>query len=487
MLARCAGCSHPAAQSTIGGTVLSSSQRTIIRRLSGGVLAVGLLATGVGLNAPGVGNASSHREAPLIAGEPRLDNTDLYAFVSPDRPDTVTVVANWIPFEEPNGGPNFYPFADRTAYDVNIDNDGDARPDITYRWTFASSYRNKNTFLYNTGPVTTLDDPDLNFRQTYTLERISGKHRHTLVKSGKVAPSFTGKASMPDYAALSNAAVTGLPGGAKSFAGQADDPFFADLRVFDLLYGGDLSEVGQDTLAGYNVNTIALQVPKKDLALRGNVGRNPVVGIWSTTSRSSAEVTEGGGHSLRQVSRLGMPLVNEVVIPVGRKNEFNAARPDQDAKFLPYVQNPEVPKLVQGIYGIPAPATPRKDLVEVFLTGVCKACGPVAADLNSQLLNKDVNPKRFRPSEQLRLNLAIMPATTPNRLGVVGGDLAGFPNGRRLADDVLDITLQAAEGILLPNPPAAVAGLGDAVNTNQVAFRTAFPYVALPNQDSVNQ
>lgn len=461
--------------------------RSIRGRLLAAVGVGAALATCAAL-APTIGSASSHREAPLVAGSPRLDNTDLYAFVSPDRTDMVTLVANWIPFEEPNGGPNYYPFAEATAHDINIDNDGDARPDITYRWTFSSFYRNRNTFLYNTGPVTSLTDPDLNFYQTYRLEKITERGRWTLAHHARVAPSFTGKASMPSYQTLADQAVTVLPGGGRSFAGQADDPFFLDLRVFDLLYGGNLSEVGQDNLAGYNVNTIALQVPKRDLALRGNPTRNPVIGIWTTTSRAGAEVVDAErAEGLRQVSRLGMPLVNEVVIPVGRKNEFNATRPVDDGKFLKYVTHPEVPKLVQAIYNIPAPATPRRDLVEVFLTGVCKACGPVAADLNSQLLNADVIKSRFRPSEQLRLNMAVPPTATPNRLGVLQGDLAGFPNGRRLADDVIDVTLQAAEGVLLPGHPAAVETLGDAVNANDRPFRTTFPYIALPNQDAVNQ
>ncbi|WP_027344442.1 DUF4331 domain-containing protein [Hamadaea tsunoensis] len=458
-----------------------------LKKAALGVVALAVAGSGLATLAPSAGVASSHREAPLIAGTPKLDNTDLYAFVSPDKPDSVTMLANWTPFEEPNGGPNFYPFAVDAAHDINIDNNGDARPDITYRWQFTSRYKNPNTFLYNTGPVTSLTDPDLNFTQTYTLTRITRTGVKVLAQ-GKVAPSFTGKASMPNYGALAQQAVTPLPGGGKSFAGQADDPFFLDLRVFDLLYGGNLTELGHDTLAGYNVNTIALQVPKSDLALRGNVSRNPVVGIWTTTSRESVDVhhAEHFGHGLQQVSRLGMPLVNEVVIPVGRKNEFNATRPADDAKFLPYVSSPEVPKLVKAIYGIPAPAAPRKDLIEVFLTGVCKACGPVQADLNSQLLNKDVVKSWFKPSEQLRLNMGVAPAAQPNRMGVLGGDLAGFPNGRRLGDDVIDITLQAAEGILLPGAPAVVGTLGDKVNANDHAFQGGFPYVSLPNMDSVN-
>jgi hypothetical protein len=450
------------------------------------IAALGVSAACVATLAPIQGNASSHREAPLIAGTPSLDNTDLYAFVSPDAPDTVTMVANWQPFEEPNGGPNFYPFAEKTAHDINIDNNGDARPDITYRWTFNTTYANPGTFLYNTGPVTGLRDKDLNVRQTYNLQRITPAGSKLLLRQAGVAPSFTGKASMPDYGALSNQAIISAGAGAKSFAGQSDDAFFADLRVFDLLYGGDFSEAGQDTLKGYNVNTIALRVPKVDLALKGDAGRNPVVGIWTTTSRIGARMAGRPGR-LQQVSRLGMPLVNEVVIPLAKKNEFNVTKPVDDAKFLNYVTKPEVPKLIAAIYKIPAPAEPRKDLVEVFLTGVCKACGPVAADLNSQLLNKDVVKKSFVPSEQLRLNMAVAPAANPNRLGVVGGDLAGFPNGRRLTDDVIDVTLQAAEGILLPNPPEAVKTLGDGVDANSAGFRSYFPYVALPNQASVNQ
>jgi hypothetical protein len=442
--------------------------------------------------APALTQASSHREAPLVAGEPLLDNTDTYAFVSPDAPNTVTLIANWIPFEEPNGGPNFYPFASDAAYDINIDNDGDARADVIYRWTFTDNYRSRNTFLYNTGVVTSLDDPDLNFLQTYRLEVITESGSAVLVNNGRVAPSRVGPASMPNYAALADAAITSLPGGGRTFAGQADDPFFLDLRIFDLLYGGDFSEVGQDTVRGYNTNTLAIQVPKSELALRRDATRNPVIGVWSTTSRQRIEVVDTQNNRERyggwqQVSRLGMPLVNEVVIPVGRKDEFNATAPRNDGRFLQFVTNPEVPRRIQDIYRIPAPATPRQDLVEVFLTGLCKACGPVQLDLNSQRLNRDVDPATFVPSEQMRLNMSIPPSATPNRLGALGGDLAGFPNGRRLADDTVDVTLRVAEGVLLPGHPAVVDGLGDAVDSNALPFRAAFPYVALPNVVAVNQ
>ncbi len=444
---------------------------------------------------PGPAVASSHREAPLIAADPGADNTDVYAFVSPDRPDSVTLIANWTPFQEPNGGPNFYPFATETRHDINIDSDGDAKPDLTYRWIFKTEdRRGKSTFLYNNGPVTSLDDENLLFRQTYTLEVVDRWGREkTLVRNAKVAPSNTGAASMPDYGTLRNQAVVDVPGGGKSFAGQADDSFFLDLRVFDLLYGGNLSEVGQDTLAGYSVNTIALQLPRSALALNGNVEKNPVIGVWSDTERRSMLLRSGEERAFGpfvQVSRLGNPLVNEVIVPAGLKDKFNSLTPDQDRKIpdlVNRVTDPELPKLIQAIYGIPAPPTPRDDLVEIFLTGITtKAGGPIKADLNSQLNNADVNAKRFAPSEQLRLNMAVPVNPSPNRLGVIGGDLQGFPNGRRLTDDVLDIAVQAVEGAAVTGPVPALAA-GDKVDANDKTFGASFPYVALPGNTAVNE
>ncbi|HKS99207.1 MAG TPA: DUF4331 domain-containing protein, partial [Rugosimonospora sp.] len=442
--------------------------------------------------------ASSHREAPLIAADPAVDNTDVYAFVSPDRPGYLTFIANWIPFEEPNGGPNFYPFATDASYNIFVDNDGDAKPDATFQFTFNNiDRRGTNTFLYNNGPVTSLNDPNLLFRQTYTLKSsFHGQPFKTRISGAPVAPSRVGPASMPNYAALRQQATLTLPGGWKTFAGQADDPFFLDLRVFDLLYGGNLSEVGQDTLAGYNVNTIALQVPFKDVALNGDAQRNPVIGIWSTTDRQRVRISGQPGHAPSgndrvQVSRLGNPLVNEVVVPAGLKDAFNALPPSQDAAVPQLVQrvlDPEVPKLIQGIYGITAPAAPRNDLAEIFLTGITtKANGPIKANLNSQLMNADVDPQAFRPSEMLRLNLGVKPAANPNRLGVLGGDLQGFPNGRRLTDDVVDIELQALEGAAQSGKLVAALAAGDKVNANDNAFGATFPYVALPNVGAVNR
>ncbi|MDQ0388653.1 DUF4331 domain-containing protein [Streptomyces mutabilis] len=445
---------------TRNSTGVGAGRRGLATLVCGALAAGGLAAAGVTALRPGAASASSHREAPLTSGTPQYDNTDLYAFVSPDRPDTTTLVANWIPFEEPAGGPNFFTFAEDAQYDLNVDNDGDALGDLVFRYTFTTHTKNDRTFLYNTGPVSSLDDPDLNITQTYDLELIKlhgGEEtsRTAIAHDVPVAPSDVGKASMPDYGALRDQAVHELAGGARTFAGQADDPFFLDLRVFDLLYGGDLSEVGNDTLKGYNVNSIALQVPNGMIV---ESAEQPVVGVWSTTRRKNAQ----GGFT--QVSRLGNPLVNEVVNPLKDKDAFNASAPADDAWFLPNVTAPELPRLIEATYGIEAPAEPRDDLVDVFLKGV-----------------KDLNrPPHVTPSEQLRLNTSVAPAAAPERLGVLDGDSAGFPNGRRLTDDVIDAALQVVEGELVGSPN----DLGDAVDANDKEFGKAFPYVAHPTEGS---
>ena len=466
-------------------------RRTAVVALTAAVLAV----AGYGLG-PSNATASSHREAPLIAADPAVDNTDLYAFVSPDAPDMVTFVMDWIPFEEPNGGPNFFPFATDAAYLLHVDNDGDAKEDAVFRWTFQNiDKRGNNTFLYNKGPVNSIDDPNLLFRQTYKLEsRFGNGQWRTRSANTPVAPSRVGNASMPNYQNLRDQATVTLNGGWKLFAGQADDPFFLDLRVFDLLYGGDLSEVGQDTLAGYNVNTIALQVPFKDVALRGDATRNPVIGVWTTTERNRVQLTGKPapiGRDTVQVSRLGNPLVNEVVVPAGLKDAFNSISPDKDAGIpavVNRVKDPELARLLEAIYQVPAPATPRNDLVEIYLTGITTKVptNPIKADLNSQLNNMDVNPSRFRPSEMLRLNLSVAPTDNPNRLGVLAMDNQGFPNGRRLTDDVVDISIQAVAGAAQTGQLVDALATGDKVDANNVDFATAFPYVALPNVGAVN-
>ncbi|MGW2641486.1 DUF4331 domain-containing protein [Streptomyces sp. NPDC001348] len=437
-----------------------AGRKGLVTLVCGALAAGGLAAAGAAALAPGAAFASSHREAPLISGTPQYDNTDVYAFVSPDKPDTTTIIANWIPMEDPAGGPNFFTFADDAQYDLHVDNNGDAQDDLLFRYTFKTHRKNDNTFLYNTGVVDSLNDPDLNVTQSYNIDLIRLKHGKqvykTRVASGvPVAPSDVGKASMPDYAKLRSQAIYKTANGGATFAGQADDPFFLDLRVFDLLYGGNLSEVGRDTLKGYNVNTIALQVPN-DLIRESD--KQPIVGIWSTTQRRNAQ----GYYS--QVSRLGNPLVNEVVNPLKDKDKFNASSPAYDGQFLKNVTNPELPKLIESIYKIKAPSEPRNDLVDVFLKGV-----------------KGLNqPPYVKPSEELRLNTSIKPAMHPKRLGVLDGDNAGFPNGRRLTDDVVDEALQVMEGELV----GSKNDLSDAVNENDKKFEKYFPYVAEPTPGS---
>ncbi|MFG2956868.1 DUF4331 domain-containing protein [Streptomyces sp. NPDC048291] len=438
-----------------------AGRKGLVTLICGALATGGITAASVAALEPGAASASSHREAPLISGTPQYDNTDLYAFVSPDKPDTTTIVSDYIPFEEPAGGPNFYQFADDAQYDIHIDNNGDAKDDLIFRYTFKTKIKNKKTFLYNTGVVDSLNDPDLNVTQSYDLDLIKLKNGRQQYKTRiadniPAAPSDVGKASMPDYAKLRSQAIYKTSNGGATFAGQADDPFFADLRVFDLLYGGNLSEVGNDTLKGYNVNTIALQVPNS--LIRQSASR-PTVGIYATTQRRNAQ----GYYS--QVSRLGNPLVNEVVNPQKDKDKFNASEPKDDAQFLKNVTNPELPKLIEAIYHIKAPSEPRNDLVSVFLTGV--------KGLNT------LQPQA-KPSEMLRLNTSIKPTAKPKRLGVLDGDNQGFPNGRRLTDDVIDEALQVMEGELV----GSKNDLGDAVDKNDKSFEKYFPYVAEPTAGS---
>jgi hypothetical protein len=427
--------------------------------------------------APVAALASSHSEAPGTSKDRLIDDTDLYAWVSPDATDMVTIVGNWIPLIEPNGGPNFAAFDDDAHYYINIDNVGDARAHIRFEFAFNTTRLNGNTFLYNTGPVTSLDDENLNVRQTYTLTRYDNGVPSVLVRNAPVAPNYVGPVSMPQYGDLAQAAVTSLGGGGKVWTGPRDDPFYVDLAaIFDLVtiralpgdHGG-----GVDGLKGFNCMTIALQVPMSSLTRDGRAPGegNAIIGIWDTAERSKVRLLQANGKVQNdgpevQVSRLGMPLVNEVVIPLQDKDKFNASKPRNDGQFLSYVTQPELAAVFNLLYGISVPAAPRNDLVAVFLTGVLG-------------LNQ---PAGVTPSEMLRLNLAIAPAASPNRLGVIAGDVAGFPNGRRLGDDVVDIAERVVAGVLVPgfniSPNNA---LGDGVDANDVPFLPYFPYVAPPH------
>lgn len=422
--------------------------------------------------------ASSHREAPLLAQDPMADNTDVYAFVSPDEPDKVTLIANFIPFQKPDGGPNFYSFDPSVVYEIHVDNNGDAIEDITYQWRFTTEVRNPATFLYNTGTVTTLDDPDLNVRQFYRLTRVDGPRRTGTVTelSGRlpVPPPNIGPRSTPNYGAIGGATQQ-LGNNTRVFAGQRDEGFYVDLGIFDLLGVG--SGQVEDSTAGFNVSTLAIQVPKSALVRGGTAPTNPadpsaIIGVWSTASRFATRTLSAGAqtHSgaLVQVSRLGNPLVNEAVIDLARKDAFNGLEPTGDGVALDRVTDPEVPKLLKLIFNVDSPPAPRNDLVTIFLTGI--------PGLNQ--------PANVRAAEMLRLNMAIPPSASPSILGVLGGDLAGFPNGRRVGDDVLDIVLRAAAGATVLTPAfnrSPNNTLGDGVNRNDVPYLPFFPYLGIPH------
>jgi hypothetical protein len=440
------------------------------------------------------GHASSHREAPLISMDPMADNTDLYAFRSPDRPDTVTFIANYIPLESPAGGPNFPAFDDSVLYEIHIDNDGDSREDLTYQFRFKTETRNPDTFLYNTGPIASLEDPNWNRPQTYSVRLVRHERGHEHSESGDLLgtglttpPDNIGPRSTPNYDALAASAVHTLAGGVRVFAGQRDDPFFVDLgSIFDLaglrpfnpLHLIPLpAEPGRDAVARYNTHSIALQVPIRHLVS----GQQTTIGVYASASRRAVRVLRRDGSrddfgEYVQVSRLGEPLINEAVIPLGQKDEWNRSDPEDDARFEGFYTSPEVSRLENLLYGsalAPVAESNRSDLVAILLTGV-----------------PGLNFTGSRRADLLRLNTSIAPASSPNRLGVLAGDLAGFPNGRRLGDDVIDIELRAfaqgygpfLNGLLgLPNKSPNNL-LGDGVDANDVPFLTTFPYVATPHQ-----
>ncbi len=429
--------------------------------------------------------ASSHSEAPGTAKDRLADDTDLYAWVSPDAPDRVTLVGDWVPLIEPGSGPNFYGFDDEVSYWFNVDNVGDAQDHIRYLFKFKTTRQTDATFLYNTGVVSSLTDPHLNVRQTYTVTRYDHGVPTVLGTDLPVAPAFVGPVSMPDYRSLAAAAVSQLSDGSKVFVGPRDDPFFVDLAaIFDLLTirkpPGNRGR-GLDGVGGYDVMTIALQIPMTRLTSDGQAPNtsNSVIGVYVSSDRPAVRTLNGDGTTSTsgsnvQVSRLGNPLVNEVVIPLKDKDKFNASEPENDTQFLSYVTDPELAHLLTALYGIATPPAPRNDLVAVFLTGIPG-------------LNKPANPNQV-PCEMLRLNMAIPPASRPSRLGILGGDVAGFPNGRRLADDVVDIAERVVAGATPFTPAFNVAPnnqLGDGVDANDKPFLPYFPYVA-PPQDPLH-
>jgi Domain of unknown function (DUF4331) len=434
--------------------------------------------------------SSSHREAPNIMLDPAADNTDLYAYTAPGAENAITIASNWIPGQVPANGPNFFRFDDRARYYVNLDNNGDGVADIKYRFTFDTAVRNRNSFLY-AGPNTTSYDA-LNVVQTYDLVRETyrrGKLKQTKKVGNNlpVAPPNIGPKTFPNYVGdFADDGIKMLNDGTKVFVGQREDPFYVDLgAAFDAInirQGTGNEGAGKDDFSGYNISSTVLQIPERLVTRDGKRVEdqdsfNAVVGVWSTTERRKLEVQNadfdagspkrvgGRKNNWVQVSRLGNPLVNEVVIPLGQKDRFNRTTPDRDAALYGrFVTRPELAAVLNALFGINAPEEGRTDIVQALLQGL--------PDLNE-------HKGRFAgtPVDTLKLNLGVDPAMSPDRFGVIGGDPAGFPNGRRLEDDVVDIELQVIGGILVGNPVA----LGDGVDQNDKPFLDEFPYLAAPD------
>jgi hypothetical protein len=446
---------------------------------------------------------SSHREAPEISKDPVADNTDTYAFVSPDNPKTVTIIANYLPAEVPAGGPTFFEFGDDVLYSIYIDNDRDGLAEIEYQFSFESRITNPNTFLYNTGQINSLADEHWNKRQFYSVTRIDSKGTKVLAQELPCPPCNIGPRSIPNYAKLEAEAVRSLPGGQTVFAGQRRDPFFVDIgSIFDL---GDLRPIqnlhliptvgapGVDTLQTLNVHSIAIQIPISALTANGSVpssitSPNAVLGVWAAASRRKMRIRDRANNERSeagpwvQVSRLGNPLFNEVLVPMSRKDEWNAIDPSDDEDFLQYVQHPELAKLLPVLYPkqfphLEALTAPRADLVAIFLTGFPAGVVPpfVSASKSGVL------------AEMLRLNVAVAPSSKPNALGFLGGDLGGYPNGRRVADDVTNIALRAVAGATYPlvnkkyEPDAAVAAVEQGITPAPGRSQGTFPYVTTPH------
>src|SRR6059036_3497858 len=410
---------------------------------------------------------SSHREAPTISKDPVADNTDLYAFVDPVDTSKVTILSNFIPLEEPAGGPNFFQFGDDVLYEILIDNNGDGVEDVTYQFRFRNLTQNPATFLYNTGPIGSLTDPNWNVRQLYSVTKVVGLRRtgsSTVLGSDLPTPPVRiGPRSTPNYATLADAAVSSLGSGVKTFAGQRGEGFYVDLgSIFDL---GALrpfqnlhliptpAAPGVNGTKGFNVHTIAIQVPKTDLTRNGFNPSDPadprsVIGVWSAASRRKGTIREKNARIVQsgpwvQVSRLGEPLINEVVIELGEKDFWNSASPAGDSQFLDDYAHPQLqgllPVLYPGVFpnlaGLTASGASRGDLVAILLTGIPPGIIPGFANTNGPTL-----------ADELRLNVAIAPSYVPGdinpdgssakRFGLLGGDADGFPNGRRVFDDI---------------------------------------------------
>jgi hypothetical protein len=439
-------------------------------------------------SAPQSAAAASHREAPLISLDPEADITDFFMFRSyePGQSDKVDLIMDVIPGEEPSSGPNYFNFDPSVLYTFSVDNDKDGvADDVKFELSFQNQLRGDTTALglplaYTAvPPITHLDgsgSEGLGVRQTYTLTMVKNKKR-TVLGSGLFAvPSNVGPRTMPNYQQLVDEGTYTLDGGIRVFAGQRDDPFYIDLgAVFDTL---NLRNPGTDMLSGFNVHTIALQVPST--LLTGETGTT-TLGAYASTSRQKISVQGKGDDKGKwvQVQRLANPLVNEVIIGLQDKDRWNATEPEDESKFLPYYLKPRLALAMQLVFGANTGCTPFGD----------SSCSPnppaAAADLALSNFNRTdlanvllkYQPSDTRLSELLRLNLNVAPTplASQQRLTVLAGDNAGWPNGRRPIDDVTDVAVQVVGG-----PNYIGLGAGDGVNANDKALPASFPFVASP-------
>jgi hypothetical protein len=458
---------------------------------------------------------SSHREAPGTSKDPAIDSTDLYAFVSPDKPDTVTILANYVPLQDPAGGPNFFEFGDDVVYKIHIDNNGDGHPDWTYTFNFRTETVDPNTFLYNTSTITAPKPgsstyANFNRPQFYYVSLVDAEG-HSKILGGNLPcpPCNIGPRSTPNYPSLAAAAHRTLPSGELVFAGKRAEGFFVDLgSIFDLAGLRPLNSHhliplananGVNSLASKNVHTIAIQVPISKLTSSKTkpssvTDSSAVLGIWTTASRQTVRRIAGKGTTAEsgpwvQVSRLGNPLVNEVVVPVSLKDYFNSEPPVKDVQFAAAVVEPElaalIPKLYPGAFpnlaAYQAAGKKRTDIEAIFVTGIPASILPSAPT--------NVGGKAI--AEMLRLNVAVAPTTVGSKgysaLGVIGGDVGGFPNGRRPQDDVVTIALRAMAGATIPlvdptyKVDAVVTAVGDGAASEPSCYQATFPYLADPH------
>jgi hypothetical protein len=447
---------------------------------------------------------SSHREAPEISKDPVADNTDVYAFVSPDRPDTVTLIANYVPLQEPAGGPNFYEFGEDVLYEIHIDNDADAKAEITYQFRFRVEVRNPDTFLYNRGTITSLTSPNWNRPQFYSVTKIEHGQATVLAQDLLCPPCNIGPHSTPNYPELAAAAIHTLPNGEKVFAGQRAEGFYVDLgAIFDLLDLRPFQNLhimpmmatnGVDAAKHLNVHSIALQVPITHLTSDGSRPTSvndphAVLGIWATASRQKVKMNgsdDAGNQSIgpwMQVSRLANPLINEVIIAMGDKDRWNRLQPADDKQFVEYYQHPEVSRLLPVLYPGVFPhlarlTAVRQDVIAILLTGIPKGLIPGFQNFTGSTL-----------ADLLRLNVAIAPTPIEkaNIDGILAGDLAGFPNGRRVFDDVVAIELRVLAGVTYPlinpkfEPDKAATVLDDGVTRRPESYEPHFPYLNNPH------